>query len=352
MNVAAVGPLAHKDPFVTLTLLAVVKSHFDTLVLLQLCNPHGIAQFPFVRLPPRLSRPFAGAPVYDMSLLHAERLRAMGCGFKYKLVRLLSLCTGRHFEPQRNIRACHKMMQSIVRRVAAGLAAAVRDKAAKEAEELCASGQCAAAVVPLQRAIYLGDLPSRALMAWLLLDGREGVAKDQNRGFELVEEGARLGCHHCQGVIAYCYCWGHGCEKDAARSLELARESSGRGSRFGQFTLGWLHIMREGGLAADSDQGFAFHRLAAAQGLDEAQMSMGCLCFSGDVGVSRDVAESLRWHQLAAAQGNPHALFYVAAYHQYGNGVAADVAAAICWYRRALAAGNSSAASILRSLGA
>jgi hypothetical protein len=110
--------------------------------------------------------------------------------------------------------------------------------------------------------------------------------------------------------------------------------------------------MREGGLAADSTQGFAFFRLAASQGLDGAQIQMGCVCLSGGGGVSRDVAESLRWHQLAAAQGNPHALYYVAAYHQYGNGVAADVAAAICWYRRALAAGNSSAASILRSLGA
>jgi TPR repeat protein len=352
MSVAAVGPLAREDPLVTLTLLAVVKSHFDTLVSLQLCNPHGIAQFPFVRLAPRVSCPFAGAQVYDMSLLHAERLRAVGCGFKCKLVRLLSLGVGHHFEPQRNIRACHKMMLSIVRRVAAGLAAAVRDKPAKEAAELCASGQCAAAVVPLQRAIYLGDLPSRALMAWLLLDGRKGVAKDDNRGFELVEEGARLGCHHCQGVIAYCYCWGRGCEKDAVRSLELAREGSGRGSRYGQLTLGWLHLMGEGGLAADSAQGLALHRLAAAQGLDMAQCSMGCMCFGGGGGVSRDVAESLRWYQLAAAQGNPHALYYVAAYHQHGIGVAADVAAAIFWYRRAHAAGSSLAASILRSLGA
>jgi hypothetical protein len=148
-----------------------------------------------------------------MSLLHAERLRAVGCGFKWKLVRLFSLGTGRHFEPQRNTHACHKMMLSIVRCVAAGLAAAVRDKVAKEAEELCASGQCATAVVPLQRAIYLGDLPSRALLAWLLLDGREGVAKDDNRAFELAGEGVRLGCYHCQGVVAYCYCWGRGCEK-------------------------------------------------------------------------------------------------------------------------------------------
>ena len=94
-----------------LMLLVLVKAHFDTLVWLQLCNPQGVALFSFVRLPPRLPRPFAGAAVYDMSLTHAERLCAVGCGFKGRLVRLLSLGVGRHFEPQRNWRACHQMMQ-------------------------------------------------------------------------------------------------------------------------------------------------------------------------------------------------------------------------------------------------
>ena len=109
-------------------LLAAAKSFLHTLVWLQLCSPQGVALFPFVRLPPRVRRPFAGAAVYDMSLTHAERLCAVGCGLKGRLVRLLSLGVGRHFEPQRNRRACHQMMQSIARRVAAGLAATVHFK--------------------------------------------------------------------------------------------------------------------------------------------------------------------------------------------------------------------------------
>ena len=132
-------------------------------------------------------------------------------------------------------------MQGIVRRVAAKLmhtlAAAVGNKVGKEAEELCASGQCAAAAVALKLAIDVGHLPSRALKAWMLLECREGVAQDHNAAFELVEEGAHLGCHHCQGVVARCYLYGYGCVRDDARSLELARESSGKGSRYGQYVL-------------------------------------------------------------------------------------------------------------------
>jgi TPR repeat protein len=346
MSVATVGPLAHEDPLVTLTLLAVIKSHFDTLVLLQLCNPYGIAQFPFVRLPPRLSRPFAGALVYDMSLLLAERLRAVGCGFKCKLVRLLSLGTGRHFEPQRNTRACHKMMLSIVRRVAAGLAAAVRDEAAKEAEELCASGQCAAAVVPLQRAIYLGNLPSRAHMAWLLLDGREGVAKDDNRGFDLAEEGARLGCHHCQGVLATCYTSGYGCDEDTARSLQLARESSGKGSRYGQYVLGLSFGVNDG--VEDRARALALYRLAAAQNLDAAQLQLGTvLHYGADFGKKINL-EALECFELAAAQGHPKACFYLAELFITGFGVRRNMAKAIHWYTRAQAAGHPLAAEILQ----
>jgi len=345
---ASLETTVHPQPLI---LLVLVKSHLDTFVCAQLCNPQGVSPFSFVCLPPRLLRPFSGAPVYDMSLTHAERLRAVGCGFKGRLVRLLSLGVGRHFEPQRNRRTCHQMMLSNARRVASKPMAAVRDEAAKEAEELCASGQCAAAVVPLQRAIDFGDFTSLALMAWLHIDGREGVAKDVERGFELAEEGARLGCHHCQGVMAHCYLRGIGCELDFARSLEFARESSGRGSRYGQVTLGWLHCLGRGGLVVDHAQAVAFYRLAAAQGLDEAQLSLGLMYLNG-WGVARDRAEALRLFQLAAAQGHAAGLFWVAFCHEKGQGVAVDVAEAIRWYRRAQAAGHPYVADNLQRLAA
>jgi len=332
---ASLETTVHPQP---LMLLAVVKSHLGALVCAQLCSPQGVALFSFVCLPPRLSRPFAGAAVYDMSLTHAERLCAVGCGFKGRLVRLLSLGVGHLFEPQRNWGACRKMMQSNVRHVAAGLAAAVRDKVAKEAKELCASGQCAAAVVPLQRAVDWGDFPSRALKAWLLICGREGVAEDRQQAFELAQEGARLGCHHCQGVLAWCYAFRVGCEGDAVRSLELARESSGRGSRYGQVTLGWLHYQGWGGLGRDDAQAAAFYRLAARQGLDAAQCNLGEM-YQRAQGVAQSYARALRLFQLAAAQGHPGALYRVAECHERGRGVYKDVEEAIIWYRRAQAAG-------------
>ena len=70
-----------------------------------------------------------------------------------------------------------------------------------QADELGASGQCAAAVVALQLAVDVGHMPSRAELADMLSHGREGVPTDEQRGLQLAEEGVRLGCQHCQGVM-------------------------------------------------------------------------------------------------------------------------------------------------------
>jgi hypothetical protein len=364
-------------PTLPLPLLSVARSYLGMYVSVQLFGAQGAALFPFIRLPPRLCRPLAGAPVHDMSLTHGERLRVVACALMGKLVRLLSLGVGcssttttstvstttaptpitatsttttitttvtthypPHFEPQSNWRACHKLMQGIVRRVAAklmhSLAAAAGSKAGKEAEELCVSGQCAAAMVALKLAVYCGHVSSRALMANMMMDGREGVAKDHCGAVALLKEGQRLGCHHCQGLLAWgCTLspstvhWGN-----SPGSLQWARESSTKGSRYGQYMLGQYYEGR-----CDYAQAVALYRLAAAQTLDKAQLRLGHMHFNG-FGVAQDFTEALRLYQLAAAQGEPQALYNVAACHDEGKGVRQNRAEAILWYRRAQAAGH------------
>ena len=375
-------------PTLPMPLLSVAQYFRGMCISALLCNEQGAALFPFVGLPPLVRRPFAGAAVYDMSLTLGERLRVVGCALTGMLVRLLSLGVGcsstantstmstttaptpitgtststtitttitthfpPHLEQNRDRRTCHKLMQGIVRRVAAklmhSLAAAVGSKVGKEAEELCASGQCAAAAAALKLAVDFGHLPSRALMAHMLMEGREGVARDSKRAFVLAEEGARLGCHHCQGVMAWRYTCG--CKADEARSLELARESSMKGSRYGQCVLGMFYRFGGGIVAQDHAQAVALFRLAAAQNLDVAQRMLGCMYYHG-MGVAEDAYEALRLYQLAAAQGHPHALKNVATCHELGRGVSENKAEAIRWYRRAQAAGVPDIWSALRRL--
>jgi TPR repeat protein len=291
-----------------LTTHVINKSYRKMLVLLGLCNPQGVKYFSFVNVPAHV--PYSIAR-YQAYLTHTERLHIVGCGFKSNIIRLLSLGTGVHCEPNRNRNACHKYMYMIVRRIASKRMTDVRDKFAKKAEELCASGQFWTAYNPLIHAISMGKLSAYALKAWLHINGRVGVAEDKKKAFELAKKGADLGCHHSKGVLAWCYWGGYGCKKDYAQSLKLARESSDRGSKYGQITLGELHHWGLGGLVSDWAQGVVFFRLAAEQGLDSAQGEMGGIYESGE-GVTKDYTEAIRFYQLAANQGYPTALEAIA----------------------------------------
>ena len=222
-----------------------------------------------------------------------------------------------------------------------------------EAERFLSFGQFAAAVVPLQRAIVLGHTPSRALLAWLFLHAREGIVINRQAALELVEEGARLACYHCQGVLAYCL-WSQWTkpiqgiinivEDPPPRCRQMALASSIRGSAYGQYVLGILED-------EDENAALVFFRLAAEQHLDAAQFELGKALHEGGHCEPSQHAEALRWFQLAATQGYPPALFSVGLMHELGHGLLADNAAAIGWYKRAAAAGHSRASFCLQKLG-
>jgi hypothetical protein len=170
--------------------------------------------------------------------------------------------------------------------------------------------QCLAASQKLEQLIELGHLQSYADLAWLLLDGREGVPKSTIRAFELADYGASMGCPHCIGVLACCYWGGLGCGLDKSLSLELARASVAGGSRYGFWALGVMHRLGEGGAHRDYQQALQFFNMAAVLNLDAAQFMLGHAYFYG-LGIVEDHAQALRWFVMAAAQGHPDSCFMV-----------------------------------------
>jgi TPR repeat protein len=269
-----------------------------------------------------------------MSLTSVDYLYTVGYGLKHKLVWLLSHQNDNYFQPNE----VYHMMACIARRVASKQVSTMRDKAANQANELCTLGKCAAALVPLQKAIYLRDCSSLALKAWLLIHGREGVVKDYNEAFELAKEGVRLDCHHCQGVAAYCYLYGLGCERNYKRSMELAHKSSGRDSKYGQYVIGLYVDICDEDLKVDYNQSVASLHLAVAQNLCDAQNFLGRMYGDGR-GVAQNRTKALEMYQLAAAQGLPVAFINIAFYYEYGICVPKNMVTANSLIRRAQTAG-------------
>jgi TPR repeat protein len=205
------------------------------------------------------------------------------------------------------------LMQDIATRVMRRRACVMMDglvgDVKKEADTLLASGKCAAASRVLQRGVSLGHLESRAHLAWLLLLGREGVDADATRAFQLVSEGARLGCPHSLGILALCHIHGAGsildfkvCERDHERALELSLSSCERGSKYGQFALGMAHY--DGN---DFTESAAVFSLSAAQGLDAACRWLGILHDDG-MGVPQDHVKARQLFRIAAERGFPDAM--------------------------------------------
>jgi TPR repeat protein len=186
------------------------------------------------------------------------------------------------------------------------------------------------------RAALLQHAPSHAFLSDMLFEGRPGVGKDDTRAFELAAAGAALGCAHSKGALGRCYV-----VNDAAKGLELGRESAAAGSCFGQLVVGLCY--RFGCIVAqDHAEAVRLYRLAAAQGHADAQFYLGFMFDKGE-GVAQDQAEAVRLYRLAAAQGHAYAQFNLGLMFDKGEGVAQDQAEAVRLYRLAAAQGHASA---------
>jgi TPR repeat protein len=327
-----------------------VKRFFDLLVLKRLYNSrYKNPLFSFTCVPPRVPRPFTGDPVENMSLAHTERLIGVSLLLKSKLVERLSVGMGMGCSQVRAFSCtCKQMMLHIANRVAAGMAVAVRNDIANDAEELCVSGNCASAVGLLNLAMHLGDTYSCARMAYILIHGRKGIPQDMKKGFALAEAGTKLGCCECAGVLAI-YNRGYGCERNIARSYELAFNSSKDSNKYSLYALAIIYFYGNPFVPKNLAKALEFFQQAAAQNLDLAYFQLGIMYSEGN-GVDPDLTEAVRYWRLAAIQGYPEAIWTLAECYENRRGVPCDIDLAIYWYNLALEAGDTDAADKLKML--
>ncbi len=59
---------------------------------------------------------------------------------------------------------------------------------------------------------------------------------------QLLQDGARLSCVHCKGILGGCYMFGEGVDQDLARGSELLKQSVAACSCYGQYVLALCHV--------------------------------------------------------------------------------------------------------------
>ncbi len=267
----------------------------------------------------KLLRFRSGVSVHSVVITHVERLRIIADAATAKLVQRMSRML--KFPVFRSAAARLLFAVCILKRVAARRSEHTAEALYLQGLRLYASGNYAEAAAAYRRSIAEGHLPPRADLAHMMIDGRNGIERSKHvlsEAFQLVGQGASAECPHCQGVLARCYfrVASPRIPRNAALSLQLARASSDKGCRYGQYVLGTLLVDGAGGAVNDTEA-VRYLRLSASQGLDVAQKELGDMHEAGR-GVVRDRAEALRLYKLAAEQGLADAIFRVATYYDEG----------------------------------
>lgn len=143
---------------------------------------------------------------------------------------------------------------------------------------------------------------SHAYVSNMLLGGRTNVPTNQDLAYDFALAGAKLGCQHSKGQLAYCtilhwkplISWA---EEQVLKKnmLEMAKESAAKGSMFG---LSAMACCYECGFAVtkDKNEAIKLYELAAKKGHDIAQFEMGFNHIND--------SEAIVWFQLAAEQGH------------------------------------------------
>lgn len=188
----------------------------------------------------------------------------------------------------------------------------------------------------------LGAQGERAFSLWLCADG----ARDKKRAFELAEEPAKAGDPFAMLVASALLMEGaDGIEKDELRAFGLNGEAwrelcfRAKDDALAARTLGFFFREEseiEPSSAYDLRRFNATEEAARAEAFGRAHSAcvFGCRCLGG-LGVEKNEAEGIRLIREAAESGFARAMNMLGDCWADGTGVERDVEQAIYWYRRA-----------------
>ncbi len=136
-----------------------------------------------------------------------------------------------------------------------------------------------------------------------------------------------------QSLLAVCYFFGNGVDKNEVEAARLFRFSAEQGNAVGQTWLGYCYHIGIGDVNQDGEKAVRWYRLAIDQGDVAAQAHLG-ICYRDGTGVKQDYVEAARLFQLASNRGNNLAQKQLGLFYSQGHGVQRNCDRALSWLRR------------------
>eukprot|EP00468_Gymnochlora_sp_CCMP2014_P010657 CAMPEP_0167745092 /NCGR_PEP_ID=MMETSP0110_2-20121227/2959_1 /TAXON_ID=629695 /ORGANISM="Gymnochlora sp., Strain CCMP2014" /LENGTH=509 /DNA_ID=CAMNT_0007629695 /DNA_START=95 /DNA_END=1624 /DNA_ORIENTATION=- len=145
--------------------------------------------------------------------------------------------------------------------------------------------------------------------AWHVL-GQYWTDHNKTKAFKCFESAYHLNYGATTSLLASCYEYGWGCQKDEIKAVEM-------------------------------------HKEAAKAGWSVSMNSLGSIYLEGREDIYQDKEEALRWFIRAADHGDADAQFQVAIQQIYGDGCDTNMQEARVWLRKAASQGNKKAHEML-----
>jgi TPR repeat protein len=122
-------------------------------------------------------------------------------------------------------------------------------------------------------------------------------------------------------------------QPDYQRAMKLFRAAADTGNAEGQYQLGYMYELGEGG-AVDQAEALRWFHKAADQGNPKAQYQLGVYFAKGWV-VKQNYSEAMKWFSKAAEQGHSEAMDWIGSIFKEGLGVNKDLGEAYFWFQLA-----------------
>lgn len=166
-------------------------------------------------------------------------------------------------------------------------------------------------------------------------------------------------------VVAECYLWGRGVEKDEAEAVKWFRKAAEQGDASAQTFLADCYLFGRG-VARDEAEALVWFRRAAKQddygaetaknylkAVEDDDPEAQChLANAYQVGLycAENKVEAIKWYRKAAEQGNADGQVALGDCYSLGMGVEEDEVEAAKWYRKAAEQGNKYARQCYKDL--
>lgn len=193
--------------------------------------------------------------------------------------------------------------------------------------------------------IESNQMSDTASKAWSLLF-KQRSPDDCTLAFQLASDGAKLGCHHCKGILAYLLYYGCGCEQNVNEALGLAKESADQGSEYGHLAYGRIIYWTD---PKNRDTAIKHYMIASEMKLNEALLTVGNRLMCGTY-FPIDKEMGFKLIMEAAHQKHRSAYDRIGRCYEFGDGVPVDKIEAIRWYTMAVEAGFTSSQQALNRL--